>query len=197
MRFGLSAFALTSLLGGFPVAAEVWSYGQQDCNQLWFMRNLIMDRAGYCFGSSLGKSLFDNGDCSGKDVRLAADASQQVKKIQSLEAGIGCKVNTRARQLDLPLMSSLRRLRDMLLPDNGGWACIGWKAAQVPIHDGHTRGARTIGAISAGDRVNFGFLNEGDWVPVVVSKSGGGEGILGWYDGSNVDLRQACTDEAG
>ncbi len=97
------------------------------------MRNLIMDRAGYCFGSALGQALYDNGDCIGKQVSLSPAQSRQVQNIQRLEAEIGCKVNTGSRRLDLPNMELLRRLHDMPLPDNGGWACIGWQGAAVPL----------------------------------------------------------------
>ncbi|MCK5500992.1 MAG: YARHG domain-containing protein, partial [Tritonibacter mobilis] len=41
------------------------------CADLWFTRNAIIDRAGYCFGSTLGQRLFDNGDCIAKSVSLS------------------------------------------------------------------------------------------------------------------------------
>ena len=192
MGHSRASIALILSLLAAPAGAEVWDYGQQACNQLWFMRNLIMDRAGYCFGSALGQALYDNAGCTGTDVRPGPAASRQVQKIQKLEQQIGCKVNTGQSRLDLPLMAQIRRLRDMPLPDNGGWACLGWKAAAVPLYDGYGAGAKAIGQIAPGDRVDFGFLPEGNRVAVVVSR--GGKTLLGWKD---VGVEASCTEEAG
>ena len=40
---------LCALLASPAAASDV-------CDDLWFTRNLIMDRAGYCFGSVLGRA---------------------------------------------------------------------------------------------------------------------------------------------
>ncbi|PRY26499.1 YARHG domain-containing protein [Aliiruegeria haliotis] len=195
MRFVGWIVAAALTVPAAPGAAEVWQYGQSDCNQLWFMRNLIMDRAGYCFGTNLGKSLYDNGDCTGKQVHLSGDESRQVKKIKALETRIGCKVNTGGTSLDVPMKSNLLRLRDMPLPADGGWGCLGWAGRAAPIHDGYSSGRRVIGSIDPGDNVFFGFLGEGGWSPVIVAKGGnGGKEILGWIDAS---LDPVCTSEAG
>lgn len=186
---------LFSLLVASPATSEVWQYGEAECNQLWFMRNLIMDRAGYCFGSNLGKALYDNGDCTGKQVTLTQRQQRQVAKIQKLEREIGCKVNNRQQRLDLPTMAALRRLRDMPLPDNGGSACIGWQAGDVPLRAGHGPKARQIGKIQRGDTVFFGYINEGDWIAVLVTKGGRGREVLGWTNASFPD--SACETWAG
>lgn len=186
---------LLSLLSS-PLAADVWEYGEAECNELWFARNLIMDRAGYCFGSELGQALYDNGDCRGKEVSLSAEQSRQVQKIQNLEREIGCKVNTASRRLDVPNMPALRRLKDMPLPDNGGSACIGWTGQAVPLYDGYGAGAAVIGQIRPGDTVSYGYIGEGDWTVVAVSSGGaGGPGVLGWIDLGAV--RPSCAQEAG
>lgn len=194
---GLAVPCLAALLCS-PAQADVWPYGETECNQLWFMRNLIMDRAGYCFGSALGQALFDNGDCSGKEVSLGPEQNRQVKKIQALEAEIGCKVNTKKRNLDVPRMSALRRLRDMPLPDNGESACIGWKGRPVPLYDGYSAGARVIGRIEAGDSLGTGFIAEDDWVVGAVAKGGDWDRVIyGWHDASGISWTENCTDMAG
>lgn len=192
-RSGLIFPLLLSLLST-PVVAEVWEYGEAECNELWFMRNLIMDRAGYCFGSALGQALYDNGDCRGKEVSLTAAQSRQVQKIQELERQIGCEVNTGGSRLDLPNMAALRRLKDMPLPDNGAWACIGWTGEVVPLYDGHGAGATVIGQIQPGDRVDYSYLGEGDWTVVTVARGGsGGPVVQGWIG----PVRASCAQEAG
>lgn len=160
------------------------------------MRNLIMDRAGYCFGSALGQALYDNGDCVGKQVSLSSAQSRQVQSIQQLEHEIGCDVNTGSRRLDVPRIESLRRLKDMPLPDNGGWACIGWQGATVPLYDGYTEGASVIGQIRPGDRLDFGFIREGDWRAVVVSSgASGGSGTMSWANFGSAE--PPCATSAG
>ncbi|MFD0979916.1 DUF4453 domain-containing protein [Tropicimonas aquimaris] len=181
-----------------PAGADVWPYGQTECNQLWFMRNLIMDRAGYCFGTALGQALYDNGDCLGKEVALAAPQSRQVAAIQGLERQIGCKVNTGSTYLELPLMEHYRRLSDMPLPDNGASACLNWIGPTVPLMSGYARGARQLASIERGDRIGFGYIPEGSWVAVVLSKgAAGGSEVLGWFDSGPLNLETACSGWAG
>ncbi len=102
MPFSRMFFIIALFLPAAPATAEVWQYGEPECNELWFARNLIMDRAGYCFGSPLGQALFDNRDCRGSDVSLSPAHKSQVRKIQSLEAQIRCKVNSGRVGLDVP-----------------------------------------------------------------------------------------------
>jgi hypothetical protein len=174
--------------------AEVWPYGEAECNQLWFMRNLIMDRAGYCFGSPLGRALFDNGDCRGKQVSLSPAQAAQAQKIRALEQEIGCRVNTDVPRLDVDGMAALRRLRDMPLPDNGGAACT-WTGPDVALRVGMGADAAPLGRLAAGDRVYLGWIPEGDWT--VISVGSGGGARLGWVDLRALDLEARCTDWAG
>lgn len=193
--FGAALVCLS--LCGVPAAGEVWEYGPGDCNALWFSRNLIMDRAGYCFGSALGQSLFNNGDCVGKEVSVGPTQQKQVARIQKLEREIGCKVNTGQRSLDLSLMAQYRRLRDMPLPDNGGAACT-WAGKTQPLQDGYTSGSAVIGRMEAGDRVGFGWIGEGAWTVIAVSKGGySGPTTLGWVNTKSLNFEQSCTDWAG
>lgn len=181
-----------------PTGADVWSYGEAECNQLWFMRNLIMDRAGYCFGTVLGQALYDNGDCLGKEVALAPAQSRQVAGIQALERQIGCKVDTGRATLDLPHMESYRRLADMPLPDNGGSACLSWTGPSVPLLSGYGGGARQLATLEPGDSLGFGSIPEGRWVAVRLGKGGmGGATVLGWLDTGPLDLERSCAAWAG
>ena len=80
----LMSFFLTAMT--LPIGA----FAGETCEDLWFTRNLIMDRAGYCFGSALGQSLFDNGDCLGKSVVLDAASSRLVQELRAREAQFAC-----------------------------------------------------------------------------------------------------------
>lgn len=190
-----AALLILALLMSQPARADVWDYGQAECNQLWFMRNLIMDRAGYCFGSVLGQALFDNGNCLGQEVRPGAREAAQVGKIARLEAQIGCRVDTTRRNLDLHGMAALRRLGDMPLPDNGGSACT-WAGAATQLADGYSGAARAIGRLERGDRIELGSLPEDGWLALHVAKPGGGL-VIGWAPSAVLNLKQNCTDWAG
>ncbi|OSP53525.1 YARHG domain-containing protein [Pseudoruegeria sp. SK021] len=192
MALSRAFFVLSLALPVLPASADVWEYGEQECNELWFSRNLIMDRAGYCFGSPLGQALFDNANCHGSNVALGAENTRQVERIRALEAQIGCKVNTGQTWLDVPNMDGLRRLRDMALPDNGASACT-WAGAPLPYYDGYSAGAQVIGQINVGDRIGFGWIGEGDWTVIAV----GGQSVIGWVNFSNSNFEQSCADWAG
>ncbi|RDC73418.1 DUF4453 domain-containing protein [Rhodovulum sp. 12E13] len=195
MRLAPLAVALALCCAAAPAArAEVWKYGAAECNQLWFMRNLIMDRAGYCFGSPLGQALYDNDDCSGKDITLSPEQTVQANRIRALEQDIGCRVDTAATTLDVTGMAQLRRLVDMPLPDNGGSACT-WAGPEAVLHAGKGPGTAALGRLTAGDRVGFGWIGEGDWT--VISASSGGPSILGWIDVRALHFERNCTDWAG
>ena len=52
-------FVLTFLLSLCVTPA----FALDHCEEWWFTRNLVFDRAGYCFSSPLGQAVFDNSDC--------------------------------------------------------------------------------------------------------------------------------------
>lgn len=195
---GLRMAMVMAVVGWTPAAADVFPYGEVECNQLWVMRNLIMDRAGYCFGSTLGKTLFDNGDCLGKDVTVPPADVAQVKRIQNLEKEIGCKVNTDARSLDLRHLDALRVLRDFPLPDNGASSCNGWLGPELPVYDGYRAGSEIIGRLEGGDSVGFGFISPGEIGAYYIFKHGDwNRALIGWVDMRDVNWRTACISEAG
>ena len=63
------------LLLGLVWPVQAWAL--EICDDLWLTRNLIFDRAGYCFGSVLGKSVFDNEGCT-PGVPELAEADQGI-----------------------------------------------------------------------------------------------------------------------
>ena len=71
------------------------------CEDLWFTRNALADRGGYCFSSTLGQAVFDNDGCTGSTSALAANDRALVSRIVELEAEAQCAVDTEAQDLDL------------------------------------------------------------------------------------------------
>lgn len=181
-----------------PAAADVWDSDEPACNWLWFTRNLIMDRAGYCFGSPLGKALFDNADCRGTEVKLSARESRQLAKMQALERQANCAVNTNARRLDVPLDTRLlKQLRDLPVPQWGASGCR-WAGRPVPIYNGYTQGSDVIGEIHAGDALSFESQHEGNWTAVEIRQGGyDGPARMGWFDNRKHNPETGCTDWAG
>ena len=113
------------ILASILIALPLPALADDICHDLWFTRNLIMDRAGYCFGSILGKSTFDNGDCTGKSVALGTAATEMVARIQASEKELACKVDTGQPVLDLEDADFRRTLTDLPLRSPFESACIG------------------------------------------------------------------------
>lgn len=153
------------------------------CDDLWFTRNLIMDRAGYCFGSTLGQAVFDNSDCIGKSVQVAPIDSQLVARIQNLEKVHGCRVNTSGTHLDLPDSFVRRQLIDLPVRDEFESACLGWLGQVVPLRSGTSTLAPVIGQILPGQTVSYGHYPVGNWSYVTVSNRGAWQPVGGgWLD---------------
>ncbi|WP_415919800.1 DUF4453 domain-containing protein [Tateyamaria sp. SN6-1] len=150
------------------------------CDDWWFTRNLIIDRAGYCFGSALGQAQFDNTGCTGKDVTLSAADTAAVAKIRTYEAEYQCRVDTSQTQLYLPDRAIRLQLDTQPISDALESACINYRAAPLTLRSGPGPQARPVGQITQGDTISFGHEGIGDWAYVTTYD---GNGILrsgGW-----------------
>lgn len=165
------------------------------CDENWFTRNLLFDRAGHCFGSPLGQAVFDNSDCIAADVTLSAEAQAVVDAIKRREARVGCDVDTSRIALDLDDIEIRRKLTVLPIIDEFAMGCIGWREAQTPLHAGPDAGSMVIGRIEPGDSVNVFHVEREGWTYVTARdaewrlKSGGWLGMeLG---------EQSCEQWAG
>ena len=152
------------------------------CDDLWFTRNLIMDRAGYCFGSVLGKSVSENSDCTGKSVSLSSAETSMVGQIRGLEEELGCKVNTAQPVLSLEEMDVRRRLTDLPVRAEFESACIGWLGERIQLKAGHQPDAGVVGEISPGDTIGYSHQGIGSWEYVVVKDRDWRFKSAGWTD---------------
>ena len=185
-----------AILMTLPLSAWADPY----CADLWFTRNALLDRAGQCFDTTLGRTLFDNAECVGAadpDVATARD----VTEIAAWETRAGCAVDTGLRTLDLPDLSFRQRMRDLPLRDETESACLGWRGPRVLLHSGWDRNARITGSIEAGDHVLSSHMSAPSaagpgWSYVTVTRPGGDGGILaaGW---TQTDTFSACDATAG
>lgn len=76
---------------------SAYANNSAQCFKLWTERNLIFDRNGYCFSSTLGKSYFGTSRCRTKSPSLTSGERQQVASIKARERSLGCRVNTSKR----------------------------------------------------------------------------------------------------
>ena len=165
MRTILFALAVL-LLAGSAVA--------DTCDDLWFTRNLIMDRQGYCFGTRLGQTIFDNGNCTGKSVRLNRRDKRLVQRIQAQESELGCRVNTGGTELHVPDMDFRWDIADLPVATDAESGCSGWQKAPTPLFMARDITSPIVARILPGDDVSYRHWTEGDWQYVVIHEGGWG-----------------------
>lgn len=144
------------------------SLAQTACDDVWFTRNLHFDRAGYCFGSTLGQAMFDNSDCTGTSVTLPPKAKAQVDAIRALETRHQCKIDTRRSAIDIDDLDIRRTLVDLPIRDEFEPGCLGWRGAPLPLRAGIGAHTPVTGQISPGDYVLFSFQPVDGWSYVTV-----------------------------
>ncbi len=145
-------FAAALSLTPMTAAADSW------CDELWFTRNLIFDRAGYCFGSLLGQVTFDNGDCVTKSPALSADDKRRVALITEREDWGSCKVDAGRMQHEFADADAMRQLQTLPIRDDTESGCIGYLGAPITVRAGAFATARVIGQIERGDIINSSHI---------------------------------------
>lgn len=66
---------------------------QLSCQNLWYVRNSIYDRRGYCFKTQDGKEVFDNSDCTVKNaanISFNTHEQNNISRIRTIENQRGC-----------------------------------------------------------------------------------------------------------
>lgn len=181
----MKILALLSLVIATPALANTW------CDDLWFTRNLVMDQAGYCFGSTLGQTVFDNGDCTGKSVTPDRAGRALVARIQKMEADAACKgrVNTRGRELDVGDIGIRMMLGDLPVIAKTPSACIGWRGPMTSLHARRQAYRASFGLIEPGDAVSFDHEPQDGWI-YVTAHDFDGTGPWSLKSGGWVDVNQ-------
>ncbi|MEP6021436.1 MAG: DUF4453 domain-containing protein [Paracoccaceae bacterium] len=169
---------------------------EEVCNDLWFARNSVFDAAGYCFGSPLGKSLYDNTGCTTSNPTLSAEDRQKVSIIEQREKELGCTVDTTTTTFDLTALKFRKLLREQPIRSSYESACIGWKGPKVEVTSGPQNGD-AVGSIDVGDSVLYSHEEEDGWFYVTVwsPPAFGALKVAGWLPG--LGDAQSCEDFAG
>ncbi|WP_425046279.1 DUF4453 domain-containing protein [Primorskyibacter sp. S87] len=184
----LSALILLPFTGEPAVATDA-------CEDLWYTRNLIMHRAGYCFGSKLGQAMFDTSDCSESSIALGRLEQLQVEEIRDTERELGCEKNTNRDWLNI--QDRLTRQLLEVLPINQGYGstCIGWAGEEVPLRSAPDNRSPKLGVIRPGDDVGYEHVSMGDWSFVSTYSEGWNLTGGGWYDTAQYEeVCQRYTD---
>lgn len=177
------------LLLMLPAAAAA----EASCEEWWYTRNLIFDRAGYCFSSPLGQALFDNSDCSTTEPDLAEDAQALVREIRFMEEEFECAVDVSATALSTFDPQTMQGWSlDVPVPSGYGGGCNGYLGAPFALYARRSESADITGEVPTGADIFFEYLSVGDWVYVT------GRGIdgEGWVPVSVVE-RLACEVTPG
>ena len=185
------ATALALLMAGQTMAAEL-------CDDLWFARNLVFDQAGYCFGSPLGRVIFDNSDCTTNTPVLDDEAQAFVAWVKGLEKLESCQVDTGQTTLHVPLIEIRKQIVDRVAASPFESACIGWHGGEVALRLGHGLEHPIIGFATAGDDIHWEFewVSAPDgWDFITVKRRDGVSYAMGW---SNAFIDpQYCDSMAG
>ena len=171
------------------------AFSDDGCHDLWFARNATIDRFGYCFGSPLGKAVFDSTACLGKEVALDAEAEALVRTIRERETAYGCKVDTSQTVLKVDDLAIRWRLLNQPIRDRFESACLGWLGPVVPLRAGHNLSAPVIGQIVPGANISLSYELVGDWTYVTTTDESWTTLSGGWLLTTSMEM--TCRDFAG
>lgn len=186
-------FALTALLLLAAAPALAWTA----CEDLWFSRNQLYDRAGYCFVSALGQAVFDNSGCTGSEVALEPGGDELVAYIREREAVLECDVDTSASGLAIPNISLRQRLEQVVALSEYASGCLGWTGDAILLRAGPRFDAEVVSVAMPGDDLTWEYEPIGwpDGWAFLTAYRGQEQVGLGWME-SEIDY-DLCTGLAG
>ncbi|MBM1222130.1 MAG: DUF4453 domain-containing protein [Alphaproteobacteria bacterium] len=165
-----AAFAATLLSAPVPAAA------QEICDALWFTRNLVFDRAGYCFSSPLGLAQFP-ADCTTTEPDLDPEAQALVAMIREVEEEWECDVDTQQTELSPFDTQVLTFIEDLPVPTGYESSCFGWKGGMLMLRAARREDAQPSGFVRPGDDLLATHADVDGWSFYSMTPQGQG---LGW-----------------
>nr|WP_281356610.1 YARHG domain-containing protein [Sulfitobacter algicola] len=174
----------------------------QSCNELWFARNAMLDRGGYCFSSPLGQSIFNNEDCSTQSPSIGKAAREMIEEIRKDERDLGCSVDTNVTDAGpfLRFMSERMQL-DVQPPIPEDWqsqySCIDYQGEPISVYSAPDRSSQVLATINVDGDISFSHqfmlrdgtfdvlrpvrtTNERVWQFITVFAEGEAIGKTGW-----------------
>jgi len=183
-------------LAGVPAYADI----EDPCNDLWFSRNAMLDQAGYCFSSPLGKAIFDNSDCTTKQPKLTAQVKAQIALIKKYESDDQsmygrCDIDNQQRKLYVPDVKLRKQLEFQPATDGGIMACLGYLGRDAKVYAAPSKNARPMGKITKGDVLSLGHVDWREWTFLTVTR-GKKTTTLGWVN-TKFNDEKMCSAWAG
>lgn len=173
------------------------AFAEEACDDLWYSRNFYFDKAGYCFGSALGKAVFDNANCKSKDVSFSDAIKLRISHIKQTEKMNECKVSSKkVRNLDIYNFDMRKKLADQ--PINHGYesSCFGYQGdAKVPLYSAMSEGSEIMGYVGTGDSVYSAHdeISKTKWW-FATRTNEDGKIVIGW---TNQTIFDQCKAVAG
>jgi len=170
-------FVLIWLAFAAPAAAD------DACHDFWFTKNLVLDRAGMCFGTNLGRAIFNNDNCRTSAPDLSPADQALVDMIETKETALDCKIDNFATQLPVKMVWLRSELDTLPIASLTPYTCEDWKGPFTKLYAGvDGKKPRVTGEIEDGDDVYFEHEPNGEWQYVTVRRSLEFLGA-GWFSG--------------
>ncbi len=164
------------------------------CHDLWFTRNLILDRAGQCFGTNLGSAVFNNSDCLTRSPDLSKQDQDLIALLKRREKTLDCKVDADATRLPVNVIWLRLQMKTLPVARAARFTCKDWSGPFIKLYDSiEPTTAKRTGEIEAGDNVVFAHEPRGKWQFVTVQRSSEYVGA-GWFES---DLTQQALGQSG
>ncbi|MDX8354088.1 DUF4453 domain-containing protein [Cognatiyoonia sp. IB215182] len=177
----------------------VMAEANQACEELWFARNAMLNDAGYCFSTPLGRNLFDNTDCTTRQPVVDRDISEQITLIQKLERDppfslpqARCRIDTSQPNLEeVPYIGMRLRVAFQPATDGTAGGCIGYTGDSFLLFEAPDSNSAVLGRVEPGNSFSLSHLPWGDWNFAIVWGSDivGEPVTLGWY---RMDIGENC-----
>jgi hypothetical protein len=165
------ALVLATILAALAFSASHAKAAGIACENMWYARNLIAHRAGYCFGSELGQSMFGNDGCTGKNPTMSEADRERVRQFAALEKSWGCDVDTSATMLKSDVIPFIADLERFAFRDDTESSCGGYKGPRIALHAGPSSDTAIVGYIEPGNSILSSYILEKGWEMLEVNAS--------------------------
>lgn len=163
-------------LGAVLILSPVTAMADDLCDTLWFTRNLVFDRAGYCFASPLGQAYF-SAECTEGSPELDARDAALVARLRAVEAEWDCDVDTSRTELSPFDTQVMMFMEDLPVPTGYESACLGWKGEMLMLRAAPSDAAQPTGFVRPGDDLIAEHQDLEGWSFYSMTPQGQG---LGW-----------------
>jgi hypothetical protein len=158
-----------------------YGYAGTACDDLWLARNAIFDLHGYCFGSTLGKSVFDNTECTTVEPELAPKVQERIEQLWQRAKQLECTTNQGQASISVYNIEQRIELLHQPIASEKESACIGYIGKRFNLYDASDINAARIGSVDQGDDIAWFHDGEGAWsFMTVLKKENGSTPVSGW-----------------